>query len=340
MIVGHGNNIYQFGDSRIEVDFSSNIAFNNHSAEIYEHLREGIEAIGDYPDPEAKSLTNLIAQDLSLPTDQILVTNGSAEAFYLLAHLLMRRKLIDTAITTPSFSEYEDSCTLYSHKVSYIALNELLTTDLTNFTSVWFGSPNNPDGYRITVDEIDQLATKYPTCYFVVDRAYNDLSQDKEYDKEPHENVIIINSFTKSYGIPGLRLGYLVAHPYIISELSNMRPPWSVNSLSLIAGEYILANRDRLQPSIVDLIEESQNLQDQIANIDGFSVLKSRCNFFLVELTNGKTASQLQEYLVKEHRLLIRNASNFHGLTPQHIRIATQNHTQNRKLIEALQKWR
>ncbi len=340
MIVGHGNNIYQFGESRIEVDFSSNIAFNNHSAEIYQHLRKKIDAIGDYPDPEAKRLTNLISQNLSLSTDQILVTNGSAEAFYLLAHLLKRRELTNTLITTPSFSEYEDSCTLYSHKVSYIAIDKLLTTDLTNFTSVWFGSPNNPDGYRITVDEIDQLATRYPTCYFVIDRAYNDLSQDKELDKEPRKNIIIINSFTKSYGIPGLRLGYLVAHPEIVSELSTMRPPWSVNALSLIAGEYILKNQDRLQPSIEDLVEESRLLQDRIANIDGFSVTRSRCNFFLVELTNGKTASQLQEYLVKGHRVLIRDASNFRGLTPQHIRIATHNRKQNEELIKALQKWR
>lgn len=340
MITGHGNNIYQFGESQIEVDFSSNIAFNNHSTEIYEHLRERIETIGNYPDPEAIRLTEMVAKYHSLPTDQVIITNGSAEAFYLIAHLFSRRGLIKTAITTPSFSEYEDSCTLYGHKVSYIPLNELFTADLSDYTSVWLGSPNNPDGYRITVKEMTELAKKYPTCYFVVDRAYNELSNDEEQDKEIPHNAIITNSFTKAYAIPGLRLGYIVADSDIISELLTMRPPWSVNSLSLIAGEYIMEHHSELQPSTEELIGESIYLQDEISKIDGFEVTKSNCNFFLIKILGDETADNLQEYLVKNHKLLIRNASNFRGLTNQHIRLAAQHRTENNKLIEALKKWR
>ncbi len=340
MITGHGNNIYQFGESQIEVDFSSNIAFNNHSAEIYQHLRERIETIGNYPDPEAKRLTEMVAKHHSLPANQILITNGSAEAFYLVAHLFSRRGLVKTAITTPSFSEYEDSCSLYDHEISYIPLNELLTADLSDFTSLWLGSPNNPDGLRITVNEISELAKKYPSCYFVVDRAYNELSNDEEHDDEIPHNIIIINSFTKAYGIPGLRLGYLAADSPIISELTTMRPPWSVNSLSLIAGEYIMEHHAELQPSTEELIGESLYLQKEISKIDGFEVTESNCNFFLIKILGKEKATDLQEYLVKNHKLLIRNASNFRGLTDQHIRIAAHNRTENNKLIEALKKWR
>ncbi len=339
MIVGHGNNIHQFGESKIEADFSSNIAFNNHSAQINQHLCERISSIENYPDPEARELTQMIADELSLSAENILVTNGSAEAFYLIAHLLSRRGLMGSAITTPSFSEYEDSCALYNHKISYIPLNKLLTSDLSEYSSLWLGSPNNPDGYRVTVAQINELAQSYPSCYFIVDRAYNELSIDMESDEESPKNMIIINSFTKSYGIPGLRLGYLIASPEIIAELSTMRPPWSVNALSLIAGEYIVSNREMLQPSIEELIEESCYLQEQIAKIDGFVVTRSKCNFFLAEITTGKTANELQEYLIK-YGILIRNASNFVGLTPHHIRIAAQNREQNIKLIEALKKWK
>ncbi len=340
MINGHGNNIYQFGESQIEVDFSSNIAFNNHSDEILAHLCDNISSLTNYPDPEAHRLRELIAERYNFEKEQVMVTNGSAEAFYLVAHLLSRSGLSRTLITTPSFSEYEDSCSLYEHTIEYIALNELLSSDLQMYNSVWLGAPNNPDGYRISMCEIRDIASKFPSTYFIVDRAYNELSSDEEEEHNMPCNVIIINSFTKAYGIPGLRLGYLVADSEVVEKLVTMRPPWSVNALSLIAGEYIIENQSELQLSTQELIAESLFLQQEIAKIEGFELTPSNCNFFLAKITNGKKARELQEYLVNNHKLLIRDASNFRGLSDCHIRVAAHRRTENNRLIEALRQWR
>ncbi len=339
MIEGHGNNIYNFEEGGVEVDFSSNIAFNNHSQEIFNYLQSVIHSIANYPDPEARQLTQSVASMCGVSPEEVIITNGSAEAFYLVAHLLSRRGLTKTAITTPSFSEYEDSCRLYGHEISYITINKLIAADLSGYTSLWLGAPNNPDGYRIHTDEITQMAVKYPSCYFIIDRAYNELSQDEERDAPPLRNIITINSFTKAYSIPGLRLGYAIASPEIISELTTMRPPWSVNSLSLLAGEYIVKNRERLQPNCEELIGESKFLQDEISQIVGFRVTPSNCNFFLVEC-QGSTAAELQRYLLNNHRLLIRDAANFTGLTEHHFRVAAQQRESNIKLINALKEWR
>ncbi len=341
MINGHGNNIYLYSDEPIEADFSSNIAFNNNSQRVLTHISQNISLVNNYPDPNCSILKEKVAAMHGVKGENILITNGSAEAFYITAHLLSRRGAKNTLITTPSFSEYEDSCSLYGHDLQFLPLNELTSTQLDNYTSVWLCSPNNPDGFRVSTVKITELVRKYPKCYFILDRAYNDLSLDYESEMiSIYNNLIIINSFTKSYGIPGLRLGYMVGSRNLIESLSNIRPPWSVNSLSQIAGEYIVEHRDQLHPDINELIAESEYLQKEIEQIPGFKVSRSNCNFFLVEIYGEQNAADLKSYLIDNHRILIRDASNFRGLTNKHFRIAALNRPQNNKLINALKQWR
>ncbi len=342
MINGHGNNIYQYDKEAVEADFSSNIAFNKHAAKILSFLKDNMDSLCNYPDPMAVNLTERIATYHAVDTSQVLVTNGSAEAFYLVAHYLSNSASgqCRTAITTPSFAEYEDSCTLHNHQISYVDLREAIRLNISNLDSLWLASPNNPDGYRVPISDIYALAATNRGCKIILDRAYNDLSSDGESCCDLPENVLLIESFTKFYGIPGLRLGYIVASPEIIASLTQMRPPWSVNSLSLCAGEYILTNLEALRIDLDELIGESVYLQNAINDIAGFRVEESKCNFFLLEITNGKSASQLYDYLLEEHGLLIRNCSNFKGLSGNYVRIAAQQRSSNDKLIKALQQWK
>ncbi|MFI3278320.1 MAG: histidinol-phosphate transaminase [Rikenellaceae bacterium] len=341
MINGHGNNIYQYTKEAIEADFSSNIAFNNNSQRVLAHISQNLSQVNNYPDPNCSALRSKVATMCGVKGENVLITNGSAEAFYITAHLLSVVGATQTLITTPSFSEYEDSCALYGHDLHFLPLKDLTSTQLDNYTSVWLCAPNNPDGFRVSNEQIEELVRSYPRCYFILDRAYNDLSMD--YAKERltiYDNLITINSFTKSYGIPGLRLGYIVACEEIIERLCAIRPPWSVNSLSLLAGEYIVDHREELHPNIGELIAESHYLQTEIAQIDGFKVTPSTCNFFLVEIEGTKSAAELQTYLIENHKILIRNASNFRGLTERHFRVAALQRIQNNKLIKALKQWR
>ncbi len=343
MINGHGNNIYQFQDHDIEADFSSNIAFNNHSDEILAHLGSSLSSLCNYPDPMASDLAAQVATANGVTTNEVLITNGSAEAFYLVAHYLASSKserACRTAITTPSFAEYEDSCNLYRHEISYLNLCEFNTFSIQELDSLWLGSPNNPDGYRVSLSDIFALASTNRECKIVLDRAYNELSTEVEEWGELAENVIIIESFTKLYGIPGLRLGYILAPAEVIKTLNTMRPPWSVNALSIEAGEYILSHADELHPDCETLIGESKYLQQAISQIEGFEVTPSACNFFLVRILGDQSAAELSQYLIHKHKLLIRDCANFRGLTASHFRVAAQQRGLNDKLISALQQWR
>lgn len=333
MINGHGNNLQDYGD-KIKMDFSSNIAFNHSAEQIGNHLKKSMHLISNYPDPVAKELTQLLADHHHVSTSHILVTNGSAEAFYLIAHLFQG---VNTAIYTPAFAEYEDACKLYNHKLSFHPLKEFDSETIAAYNTVWLGNPNNPDGTFLSRSKIDDYCQKSAHTHLIVDEAYTHLCSPLSTSLRGHihANLITVHSLTKAFAIPGLRLGYIIAHPSLITRLAEMRPPWTVNALALEAGCYIMKNYDRLHPSLTVLQEESVFLQKSLDAIDGIKVYPSLCNFFLCELADI-TASECKQILIDKYGILIRDASNFRGLTINHIRIAAQSHHVNLKLIDAL----
>ncbi len=351
MINGHGNNIYQYDRKKIKIDFSSNVAYNNKSDLILEYLKNELDCIKNYPDPNATKLTQQIATHYHAKEENILVTNGSAEAFYILAHWLATQtssaKKCKSLVFTPSFAEYEDSCALFSHELEYKNLLDFSHLDYTSFDSVWLCSPNNPDGYRVKAEEIKQKCQDYPLSYFLLDRAYNELSSNREYEDGIAQNLICIHSLTKSFGIPGLRLGFILAHENIINKINTMRAPWTVNALAIKAGEYIMQNYEKLLLNQEQLIEESLFLQEEIKKIPLFEVEASSCNFFLCKISehhnkaekNNKDVKNLSKYLREEHGILIRDASNFRSLDERYFRLAAQKREDNIILLDALKKW-
>ncbi len=339
MIQGHGNNLYHYPKEQIRADFSSNIAFNNKSARIMEHLQTQLPLIANYPDPEATQLRELLAQHHQLSASHILVTNGSAEAFYLIAHHLSRYNSCKTLIITPSFAEYEDSCRLYEHELHFCPIPEWASQELQHYQSLWLGYPNNPDGHLINPNDLAELSQRHPHCHFIIDCAYQELTRACAPLPQPLGNQIHIHSLTKSFGIPGIRLGYIIAPPLLIAQLREMRPPWSVNALSLCAGEYIMRHYEELLFDREELLAESRYLQGELAKLDGLRVHPSESNFFLCELRHASPVDALQDYLIREQGILIRHAGNFRGLGARHFRLATQSRQKNNLLIRALQEW-
>ncbi len=349
MINGHGNNIYQYDKGQIKIDFSSNVAYNNKSQIIVDYLKNEFDCIKNYPDPNALYLTQMLAKQYNVQQGNILVTNGSAEAFYILAHWLNKQVLerskasapCKSLIFTPSFSEYEDSCSLFAHDLYFKNHNEFTSIDYSNFNSVWLCSPNNPNGYRVKYNDIESVSSSNSNTYFLIDRAYNELSSNREYEDNLPENLILIHSLTKSFGIPGLRLGFIIANEGIISEISGMRAPWTVNSLAIKAGEFIIKNYNSLILNQDELIIESLFLQDEISKLPMFDVIPSSCNFFLCKISQQTkyTVKDLSKYLIDKYGILIRNASNFRTLDEKYFRVAAQTRKENLQLIEALKNW-
>lgn len=337
MITGHGNDRYLFEET-IKGDFSSNIAYNNYSDRILRYIKEKLEKVCNYPDPKSERLAAAIAQHHGISADQVLVTAGSAEAFYMTAHRFSGAK---TTIAIPSFAEYEDSCALFHHKLSFVSLPELWDTDALHADTIWWGSPNNPDGIISTSVQVHRLVQSSPRTHFVIDCAYTHLSETTDDLTPLHRecpNLITIHSLTKAFDIPGLRLGYIIASPTLVEEIRGYQIPWSVNAIAQEAGQYIMEHYSALLPDIPQLIHESQLLQKSLMQIPELEVTPSETNYFLIRMKEG-TSADLKQYLIREHGLLIRDASNFRGLTPRHFRLAVQSAEDNALLVEAIKQY-
>ncbi len=332
---GHGNDIYKF-KGQIIADFSSNIPYQNHANKIIEHLNKGnkLNLLQNYPDPTAKKLTQQIAYKNNVGKNNILVTNGSAEAFYLIAHLFARET---TLIATPSFAEYEDACRLHNHKISFCPLIDLPNHHLGNTKTTWFAIPNNPDGHIMPMHEIEKLCQN-TSGYIIVDNAYGELSPMAQNIVPLHNkynNFISVHSLTKTFAVPGVRLGYIIATSDIIRDLKAHQTPWSVNAMALATGEFIMNNYNNLLPDSKKICLESSNFQKILSQNESLDVLPSPCNYFLAKLKHG-TAQNLKRLLIENYGLLIRNADNFRSLSPQHFRLSVQKSENNQLLINAL----
>ncbi len=333
---GHGNDIYDF-NREIAADFSSNIPYKNHSEEIIEFLSGRMHVLQNYPDPESKKLVELIATHHNISPVNILTTNGSAEAFYLTAHLFSGKK---TTITYPSFAEYEDACRVHNHQLSFLPIEDLEKGDNQFEDSLWFAVPNNPNGYILSSKHIKYICKENPQTHIIIDNAYGELCPHAPSVFPLHQefnNLISIHSLTKTFAVPGLRIGYIIADKDIIAKLKNLQTPWSVNALAIEAGCFVMKNYERLLPDSTAVCRESKLFQQQLCEIPLLEVTPSECNYFLVK-SKTKTAARLKLELMEKYGILIRNADNFRGLTPWHFRLSVQSAENNRLLVEALRQ--
>ena len=333
MINGHGDESV----GELEANFSSNVWYGADNSALYKHLYSQMYTIERYPDTEAGSLKQLLAEKNRVATNQLLICNGSTEAFYLIANAFSGSQSL---IVTPTFSEYADACRMYNHCVRQTDCKNL-NTDIETLKPdlVWICNPNNPVGNCFEATEIKQLLTTYPESIFVIDQAYIHFTQREicvvnEIQKYP--NLIIVQSLTKRHAIPGLRLGYLMASETIITRISQFRMPWSVNSLAIEAGKFILGNEeDGFQ--LHNWLCECEILRNKIDSFDCFKSIPSETPYFLVKLNKGK-ASDLKTFLLS-YKILVRQATNFEGLEGEHIRVCTLSKEKNDLLINKLNEW-
>jgi len=333
MINGHGDEYM----GELEANFSSNVWYGADNSALYKHLHSQMHTIERYPDTEAGSLKQVLADINKIAASQIVICNGSTEAFYLIANAFSGSQSL---IVSPTFSEYADACRMYNHSVRLTNRTDLNTDiKIVKPDLVWICNPNNPDGNCFEATEIKHLLANYPDSIFVIDQAYIHFTQREicvVNEIQNYPNLIIVQSLTKRYAIPGLRLGYVMASETIITLMSQFRMPWTVNCLAIEAGKYILENdNDGFQ--LHNWLCECEILRNKIDSFECFKIVPSQTPYFLVKLNVGK-ASDLKTFLLS-HKILVRQATNFEGLEGEHIRICTLSREKNDLLINKLNEW-
>ncbi|MDP4239400.1 MAG: aminotransferase class I/II-fold pyridoxal phosphate-dependent enzyme [Bacteroidota bacterium] len=322
----------------LKANFSSNVWYGADNTGLHDHLSALLIKTCRYPEIEAESLKAVLAEKCRMTTSCFSTGNGSIDIIYRIAQANHGKKSI---IVSPTFSEYSKACEVNGHEIKRCYREDLLI-EIDKFQPdlVWICNPNNPDGYCYNKNELQVAFYTYPQVTFIVDQSFADFTLQETLAATAiceFPNLILLYSLTKRHTIPGLRIGYVTASEPMIRQLDKYKIPWSVNTLALEAGKYILTRKD----SSFDLkgwLTETFRFQQEINRIGVFETLPTQTPFFLVKLLKG-TAVDLKDFLLKGG-ILIRDATGFENNGTEMIRLNTLSIDQNNLLIDKLRTWK
>lgn len=338
MLFGHGDDFYN-SPKEVRINFSSNVWHGANLDKLKEHLGEQFDRLTRYPEPDAASLKRLLARRYEVREENIVVTNGSVTAFYLIAQAWADAR---SSVAVPSFAEYEDACRLHGHELTFFPSScDLSEVALEGQDFCWICNPNNPDGRLRHRTELLRTVASNRSTMFVIDQAYAAFTTEdmlKPSDVERNPNLILVHSISKAYNIPGLRIGYMIASPETAAKVNRYVIPWSVNAVAIEASKYILIHPAQFTLPIRKWQRETAELIYLLSKIEDLEVVPTSTTFFLVRLKRG-TAAELKKYLLDTHGILIRDASNFRSLDETYFRLSTQEAAENQMLVEAIREW-
>ncbi|MFC5703033.1 threonine-phosphate decarboxylase CobD [Cohnella faecalis] len=325
------------------LDYSSNMNPWGPPEIVGELMKEHWRDVAKYPDPAVRRLRAKLSETYRIPAESILVGNGAAELIDLVVRVF---KPEETVLARPSFSEYEEAVLKAGGRTRSVLLREERMFELANareFASgaVFLGHPNNPTGRLIPAHVLDEL--REAGSRMIIDEAFMDFVPDEEelsYIRRASESeqIQVIRSMTKFYAIPGIRLGFMVAHPDLIRRLAEAQTAWSVNFLAQLVGEAVLDERAYAERTKTWLLEERPWLSGELRSL-GLVVYPSDVNFLLVSLAGleGWNVGRLQRAMAGRG-ILIRDASLFEGLNDSYFRIAIRLRPDNERLIKELKE--
>ena len=326
------------------IDFSSNVNPLGCHPGVKKYLKKQFNQIDVYPDPESKRLRSNLKWFTSLSTSQILVGNGATEIIYNFCSAFVNKKT-KVLIPCPTFSEYEKAVKLFDGKIiRFKSMNfkNVFPQFLTKIPTkgiVFFCNPNNPTGELLSkksMVKIIKTAKKKSTLVFV-DETFIELVPELNASLvktiKSYENLFILRSFTKSFGLAGLRIGYGLGNKKIIKVLQRIKIPWNVNYIAQSAASAALCYSDFLEKSREKIKKENSFLMNSLSQFHWLDCFQSSTNFILIKTKiNSKL---LQKKLLKKN-ILIRDCSTFCGLNENYVRIAVKNRNQNKLLVKAL----
>ncbi|SMD06061.1 threonine-phosphate decarboxylase CobD [Sporomusa malonica] len=352
----HGGNVHAWARERGSkvsgvLDYSANINPLGLANSVREAITQSISQVVHYPDVEATLLKAAISSYYHVDVEHITAGNGAVELLYVLAHTVRPKRVL---IPAPTFSEYERAARAAGAEIEYAYLSpdngynidiSALCSHLSGVDMVFIGNPNNPTGTMLTVSQLERLllAASQAGIIVVVDESFMDfIIGDKEYTCRPllkqYDNLVILHSLTKFYAIPGLRLGFALTQPHLSAKLHAAKDPWNVNLLAQAAGVAALADNDYQNKSRQVVNGEKDILYAGLKVLPGLKPFFPSVNYILVDISQScHSASELRQAMAEEG-ILIRDCSNYPGLSPYYVRVAVKRNEQNKVLLERLEQ--
>ena len=346
-VIQHGG-FYSSGleyDSRF-IDFSSNVNPLGFPSSITKIINKNRSLLSVYPDPDSSKLRDDLQKYTGIKKNQIIVGNGATEIIYNFCKVFLHKDN-NVLIPVPTFGEYEAASRLSGSQITFFKTMNLNKNtsefqDLVTKTNcIFVCNPNNPTGILISKNNLLKiLESAYnKSVLLFLDECFIELVPDSNESLiqylEEFDNLFILRSLTKSFGLAGLRIGYGLGNKKVIDVLQRIKIPWSINGLAQMAASEALSNMSHLNKTKKLIKKELKFLKDSVSKISGFTCYDSSTNFILIK--SRINSKEIQEKLIAK-KILIRDCSNFRGLDNKFIRIAVRTHKENVKLVRALEE--
>ena len=353
----HGGEVWEIAEETglsVEdlVDFSSSINPLGPSPRALEAIKNSFDKITLYPDSNSTALREALACHFgNINKNNVIVGNGSTELIYLFAQVFLKRGDV-ALVAAPSFGEYANAIVKSGGKSKHLKLTHDFQIELNAFLeemeglrAVFLCNPNNPTSMLIpdnTLREIIEKALEEEVVVLLDEDFIEFVEDEKRHSLvnriSKYPNVFVLRTFTKFYGLTGLRVGYGIADEETIDVFSKAKMPWNVNILAQAAARAAMADEEHSRRTIELMKEEKKFLSNELSRIDGFHVFPADTNFILVDVRKtGFRASQLREKMIR-HGLLVRDCSSFIGLDTFYVRVAVRTRKENERLLDAFRK--
>lgn len=301
--------------------------------------------------PSGQTVNNLLAANYyGLRVPSVMVGNGAAE----LIKGLMETEEGKIGLTAPSFDEYRNRAN-EEQLLVFTPSNPDFSYQVEDIVSFYAGknlsmlllvNPENPTGFCLTNEALNRMIqwSKKERIVLVVDESFGDFSETETLfdqqllDKNPH--LVVIKSISKSFGVPGLRLGVLATtNEKIMKRISKEMSIWNINSF----GEYFMQiwgkYRSSYQSSLKLIKEARIQFEKELESVENLTVFSSQANYILCEVHASISSHDLAVRLLEEEGLLIKDLSKKKGIAPrQCIRLAVRTKEENTRLVEALKR--
>ena len=330
---------YQEKETWLKLDW--NESSSNASINVINAIKKFLDdhSLSYYPDVTSRELIEAIAERYAIPANFISIFNGSDNA---LQHIFYTFLTENSTFTTfqPTYTQIlqfidfkKPIKNLYQPEdvfnIDYKLFEEKFVADA---DLVYLINPHNPIGNLLSKDYLLNLMRKYPETMFVIDEAYMEFASTDESCIEfckTEKNVIVCRTFSKAFGLAGIRLGYAISHSDNIGKIQRIKNNKDVNTLAQIAGTAAIKDLDYLDKHIQNIKETKKWFLDNVP--DKYRTYDSEANFVLISYENdGELLDRLEK-----NRILVRDRSELHGLK-NYLRITIGTREQMEKVVKVL----
>lgn len=351
----HGGNLtlmaakYGLDPEKI-IDFSVNVNPLGPPEGVKILVENGFRYITVYPEPYCETLKEDYASRQGIAPENLIFSNGAVELVYMLIQALRPRTVL---IPGPTFREYEIAARAFQTKIKQFRLApergflpglKSLMSAARSVEMIFLCNPNNPTGRVFSQDFLGRFLNfcNARGIFVVVDESFlifHDRWQELSAVRNTvdNRNLFILQSLTKFFSIPGLRIGYGAAHQDTINYLRRFQPPWQVNALAQASAAEAVRDENYAQRTRAFVKQERERLAAELSAIKGINVYPSEAPYLLLELSSGLTAPFVVDGLARKG-ILARDCSNFSYLGDRYLRVAVKDREKNRLLAAEMNR--